>query len=299
MAADVEVKFARRLASNSAKVRGRALNGLRRWISARSSIHNAFSELELLKLWKGLYLCMWHCDKPLLQEELAENFASFIHLFHCSDTAWLFVAVFFKTMAREWHGIDRLRLDKFYTLIRRVVRHCFGYLKSKVWEQGLVGGAVEVLASGPLCPDLSQTCSGVQLHVVEVYVPELIAMATGCVSCVPSLELLQPCCNLLAMTKDLTVAETLCRSIFDPITEGLKAAKLQLDLMQLSECLLRLAVSRETRGKNRKKLYTLHRRFVEVAGQQGSSAPGIEATEVQREGWKARPKQPKKDAQDS
>ena len=27
----------------------------------------AFSELELLKLWKGLYLCMWHCDKPLLQ----------------------------------------------------------------------------------------------------------------------------------------------------------------------------------------------------------------------------------------
>lgn len=40
----------------------------------------------------------------------------------------------------------------------------------------------------------------------------------------------------------------------------------QLDLMQLSECLLRLAVSRETRGKNRKKLYTLHRRCVRLLG---------------------------------
>ena len=36
-----------------------------------------------------------------------------------------------------------------------------------------------VLTSAPCHP---QTCSGVQLHVVEVYLPELIAMATGCVS---------------------------------------------------------------------------------------------------------------------
>ena len=28
--------------------------------------------------------------------------------------AVLFIKAFFKTMQREWHGIDRLRLDKFY-----------------------------------------------------------------------------------------------------------------------------------------------------------------------------------------
>lgn len=27
----------------------------------------AFDELEMLKLWKGLYLTMWHSDKPLVQ----------------------------------------------------------------------------------------------------------------------------------------------------------------------------------------------------------------------------------------
>ena len=26
-----------------------------------------FEELELLKLWKGLYFCMWMADKPLVQ----------------------------------------------------------------------------------------------------------------------------------------------------------------------------------------------------------------------------------------
>ena len=29
-----------------------------------------FDELEMLKLWKGLYLTMWHSDKPLMQVEL-------------------------------------------------------------------------------------------------------------------------------------------------------------------------------------------------------------------------------------
>ena len=30
----------------------------------------AFDELEMLKLWKGLYLTMWHSDKPLVQVDL-------------------------------------------------------------------------------------------------------------------------------------------------------------------------------------------------------------------------------------
>ena len=30
------------------------------------------------------------------------------------SSALLFIKTFFKTMQREWHGIDRLRLDKFY-----------------------------------------------------------------------------------------------------------------------------------------------------------------------------------------
>ena len=31
----------------------------------------AFTELEMMKLWKGLYVCMWHSDKPLVQVRAA------------------------------------------------------------------------------------------------------------------------------------------------------------------------------------------------------------------------------------
>ncbi len=49
----------------------------------------------------------------VLQEELADRIASLIHCFGKVNQKFLFVHTFFLTMAREWYGIDRLRLDKF------------------------------------------------------------------------------------------------------------------------------------------------------------------------------------------
>ena len=39
-----------------------------------------------------------------------------------------FIKAFYATMAREWGGIDRLRMDKFYNLIRCFQRETFVYL---------------------------------------------------------------------------------------------------------------------------------------------------------------------------
>ena len=33
------------------------------------------SPVELLKLWRGLFYCMWMADKPLVQEDLARKLA--------------------------------------------------------------------------------------------------------------------------------------------------------------------------------------------------------------------------------
>ena len=49
------------------------------------------------------------------QESLAEEMSSLVHCFQQPDTAFQFISAFFKTEAREWFGIDRLRLDKFMT----------------------------------------------------------------------------------------------------------------------------------------------------------------------------------------
>ena len=133
-----EIYFARKLASNEKKIRDKSLKKLKRWIAARSAVpdgtHNqwsfnrlkifiyfyffaAFTDDELMKLWKGLFYCMWMSDKPLIQEDLAETIGSLIHSVEDRETAFMFFACSVKTLARDWAGIDTWRMDKFMMVI--------------------------------------------------------------------------------------------------------------------------------------------------------------------------------------
>jgi ribosomal RNA-processing protein 1 len=51
---------------------------------------------------------MWMSDKPLPQQRLANDLASLVDILP-SETALPFLDAFWKTMAREWNGIDVLR----------------------------------------------------------------------------------------------------------------------------------------------------------------------------------------------
>ncbi len=49
------------------------------------------------------------------------------------DVARTYFTVFFRALREEWFGIDRLRLDKFMLLIRRMLRQLFRRLHSASW----------------------------------------------------------------------------------------------------------------------------------------------------------------------
>lgn len=53
-------------------------------------------------------------------------------------------------MRREWSGIDRLRLDKFYLLLRTFLRTTLEYMHRAHWETGLVSEFMNVYANGTL-----------------------------------------------------------------------------------------------------------------------------------------------------
>ena len=73
----------------------------------------------MMRLWKGLYYCFWMSDKPLIQEELAESIGSMVNSFGSNESAaLLFASCFMATLAREWVGLDRWRMDKFMMLVR-------------------------------------------------------------------------------------------------------------------------------------------------------------------------------------
>ena len=73
----------------------------------------AFTEADFMRLWKGLFYCMWMSDKPLTQEELAEALSKIVHCFKTRDVVLLYTSCVLKTLGIEWFGIDQYRLDKF------------------------------------------------------------------------------------------------------------------------------------------------------------------------------------------
>uniref|UniRef100_A0A3B5LNI1 Ribosomal RNA processing 1 n=1 Tax=Xiphophorus couchianus TaxID=32473 RepID=A0A3B5LNI1_9TELE len=174
-----EVQLAQRLASNEKAVRIKAMKKLRKYISARSlRASGGFTGDELLKLWKGLFYCLWMQDKALLQEELSNQISTLIHNFHDLDKQLMYLESFLQTMKREWTGIDRLRMDKFYQLVRFVFRQSFDVLRRRNWESSAVGKFLELLKCHLLQND-SETPSGLLLHILDLYMTELAAVGVS------------------------------------------------------------------------------------------------------------------------
>lgn len=127
-----EIKFAKYLAGNDVRFSDKQLKKLKKWLKLRSQSnyrkYNSEIELvnesngwyflalefdDLLRLWKGLFYCMWMSDKPLVQEDLTEEIASIIECLSKTSESIVFYGAFLKVMALEWFGIDQWRIDKF------------------------------------------------------------------------------------------------------------------------------------------------------------------------------------------
>lgn len=129
-----DLKLAQALACNDKKIRDRFLKNLRKWLNTRANSSfrkyndawhlfcvqlknlicvSAFTDQDFLRLWKGLFYCMWMSDKPLIQEQLCEDMGSLLYCFDDPKIATQFYGRFLDTMAQEWIGIDQWRVDKF------------------------------------------------------------------------------------------------------------------------------------------------------------------------------------------
>ncbi|EGN93116.1 hypothetical protein SERLA73DRAFT_145957, partial [Serpula lacrymans var. lacrymans S7.3] len=89
------------------KVRDKAVQNLAIFLSNDSE--NAISELEMAKLWKGIFYCFWMSDKPLVQQALASELAGLVLTITSTPSALKFLRGFWMMTVREWSGIDRLR----------------------------------------------------------------------------------------------------------------------------------------------------------------------------------------------
>nr|AFK47703.1 unknown [Medicago truncatula] len=143
---------------------------LKSWLPSRSE---QLPEEDAKKLWKGLFYCVWHSDKPLVQADLIDRLASLLLTLHSSFTVQYF-STFFLTMRREWSGIDALRLDKFYLLIRRFVSKSFSLMNKNSWDLEFVKLIVNCLDGATFASsDKLLQGKGVNYHVASVFLDEL------------------------------------------------------------------------------------------------------------------------------
>ncbi|KAF4020651.1 hypothetical protein G4228_012604 [Cervus hanglu yarkandensis] len=214
-----EIQLAQRLAGNEQVTRDRAVRKLRKYIVARTQrAEGGFTHDELLKVWKGLFYCMWMQDKPLLQEELGRTISQLVHAFQTTEAQHLFLQTFWQTMNREWPGIDRLRLDKFYMLMRMVLHEALKALQMQGWDERQTEQLLELLTTEILHPD-SEAPNGVKSHFIEIFLEELTKVGAHELTADQNLRLIGPFCTIAAQTQDSLVLHNIAQGIFETIVE--------------------------------------------------------------------------------
>ncbi|XP_043089989.1 ribosomal RNA processing protein 1 homolog A isoform X2 [Puntigrus tetrazona] len=231
-----EIVFAQKLASNEKPMRSKALVKLRKYISARSERDEGFKEEELLKIWKGLFYCLWMQDKPLLQEELSTKISRLLQSFQTPDSQMLYFKTFLQTMKREWNGIDRLRLDKFYQLIRFVFREVFAMLKRQKWETSLVTEFLQIFSS-QLLQSSSACPAGLILHILDLYTTELAVVGSAELTAEQNQTFIEPFFKTMAKTKDRVLLKAIGSNVFNTIVDQVPfaIADLQREMRQSAE----------------------------------------------------------------
>ncbi|KAI8338889.1 hypothetical protein BC941DRAFT_350337 [Chlamydoabsidia padenii] len=111
-------------------------------------------------------------DKPLVQQALANDLGALI-LDVPEDNVIPFIKAFWLVHCAEWHGLDRIRLDKYLLLFRRVIFYSFAWLANNNWDEEKVNAYTDCLLKVPLHPTDRTKPDAIVYHIMEVYYEEL------------------------------------------------------------------------------------------------------------------------------
>jgi len=169
--------FAKRLADSDKRVRDKTFVAVSKWLSSRERL----SKLDGKKLWRGLFYSYWHADGRATQLDVANKMGGMIHGLS-REVAMSYARAFAWTMRKEWSGIDKHRMDKYFLLSRRVTHHALRFAGERGWdcagELGEVMGEA-VFGGGGKDGIASSEGIGYKLHLAEVFLNEIECVAKG------------------------------------------------------------------------------------------------------------------------
>ncbi|KAI1793170.1 Nop52-domain-containing protein [Ganoderma leucocontextum] len=213
------------LASTDKKTRDKAIKNLTAFLSDPAG--DALPKSEMAKLWKGVFYCFWMSDKPLVQQALATEIAGILLDVSSVSVSLAFLRGFWESTVKEWNSIDRLRIDKYYMLVRRFVNASFRLLIREGWDAAAVKEYNSILTGrgGPLCSDDSRVPTSLAYHLADVYLEELDkALGSSPVDTplpAPLSTILAPFLALSARTPTAITLQRIQSALLEPLVTAL------------------------------------------------------------------------------
>lgn len=199
------------LASNDKATRDRAVTALRTFISNSdqtpdevfskvelkdedwsssntSSIDSRLDTLSMAKLYKGLFYCYWMSDKPLIQQQLANELSDLCLVYRPNPLSTTskslaqlqitkgglqFWKGFWVAIRAEWHGIDRHRIDKYLLLCRRFLGSGLRLLQRVDWNKKAIEEWSEILQETVLNVTDPTNPMSLAYHFCDIFLEEL------------------------------------------------------------------------------------------------------------------------------
>lgn len=166
-----ELQLARALSDTEAEARDAALQALHAWLAAHAA---DVSTADMDKLCKALFYCVWMADTRPVITQVVRRVVGL-----SAVAGWPFLSALLRCVVREWHGVDRHRVDKYYELVTEAVEACVARCQAEAAGTGpglvaamdaLIGVLdTEVLAKA------AKGASGVALHVLDYWTPRVLA----------------------------------------------------------------------------------------------------------------------------
>lgn len=194
--------------------RERAFHLLRRWLT---STGHPVTQLDQHKIWRGLYYMFWHSDGYKQQQTEAAELASMINLFGTDDASEQrccdYLYAYCKCMQREWQLIDGLRMDKFMSLVRRMMYDTLLRMKQSQWDVSGIERLLQPYSEVILCVEALHANRGLQIHIIELYLKELENVLTG-----------EPTKQGSAATTTTTLSSAALSALLEPFINSLTIA---------------------------------------------------------------------------
>lgn len=191
-----------------------------------------------------------------------------------------YIKAFYTTMTREWQGIDRLRLDKFYNLIAEFLGQGFLRVKRAGWQSEAAEVYTSLLIEGPLSGADNSHPLGIALQMCDTVVATLADQ--GVESVEEAMGLLAPFWNILLKDFRRVLTERVETSIVARLMSmeaeaQPKASALPVDWEQLAQTLFEGAANPETPIKKREELYRIRKVILKHSKQMKKAAAAAAA----------------------